>query len=106
MRLRKFVIAEIFLLIGITCASAQSSPDPNGVTGMTIIGNGGPGAVINSYGLPGQPSIGADISAYGAPGQSVTGLRVIQTGPGTGLKVIQNGPGVGLRVTVGVPPNN
>jgi hypothetical protein len=94
-----------------TTASAKSPPFSNGsVTGHEIIGNGQGGAAeeIISNGLPGQPSVGADISVTGQPGQNVTGLQVIQTGPGIGLRVIQNGPGVGLRstVTVGTPNTN
>jgi hypothetical protein len=81
-----------------------TAPNSGGsITGAEIIGNnqGGPAAEIQSNGTVGNPSVGADITANGQPGQSVTGLRVIQSGPGTGLRVIQNGPGVGMRVTVG-----
>lgn len=78
------------------------------VVGAEIVGNNqrGAAAEVISNGLPGQPSIGLDVSATGAPGQSVTGLRVIQNGPGTGLRVIQNGPGIGVRSTVTVGPDN
>jgi hypothetical protein len=82
--------------------------DLNNVTGTTIIGNnqGGAAAEVLSSGSPRQPSVGMDITASGAPGQNVTGLKVIQNGPGTGLRVIQNGPGVGVRSTVIVGPDN
>ncbi len=79
------------------------SNDENRVVGAEIIGNhqGGAAAEINSTGTALSPSVGADVSVQGQPGQSVTGLRVIQNGPGTGLRINQTGPGVGLRVTVG-----
>jgi hypothetical protein len=81
----------------------------NSITGMTIQGNhqGGAAAEVNVTGSANQakPPVGLDINVVGAPGQSVTGLRVIQNGPGTGLKVTVggDGPATGVRVTVGTP---
>lgn len=77
------------------------------VTGATIIGNGGSGADITATGIAGQPApVGWDIQASGAPGQSVTGLRVIQNGPGTGMRITVGGtgPATGVRVGVVAPP--
>jgi hypothetical protein len=83
-----------------------SLSDPNHLVGATIIGNGqGTAADVTVMGSPGQtsPAVGMDISAIGRPGQSVTGLNVIQNGPGTGMHVTVggNGPAVGVRVSVG-----
>jgi hypothetical protein len=81
----------------------------NSVTGMTIEGNrqGGTAAEVNVTGSVNQPApVGLEINAVGAPGQSVTGMRVIQNGPGTGLKVTVggDGPATGVRVRVGTEP--
>lgn len=87
-------------------ASTTVQARAQATVGSEIIGNGqgGPAAEIISNGTPGHPSVGMDVTTTGTPGQSVTGVRVIQNGPGTGLRVIQNGPGVGLRSTVIVGP--
>jgi len=89
---------------------AQNLPGPSGsqldhVTGLSIVGNGqgGPAAeIISGGGTQSAPSVGMDLNTVAKPGQSVTGVGVIQKGPGTGLRVIQTGPGVGLRSTATV----
>lgn len=90
-------------------AMAQTSSD-NSVTGMTVEGNGQGSAAadVSVTGSTNQsvPPVGLDVNAVGAPGQSVTGLKIIQRGPGTGLKITVGGDGsaTGARVTVGAPP--
>ena len=83
----------------------SSDPAPP-VTGMTVSNsNGGTGADVRVSGSAEQaePSVGLDVGATAKPGQSVTGLRIIQTGPGTGMRITVggNGPAVGARVNVG-----
>jgi hypothetical protein len=93
-------------------SSAQTPLPPNGingsVTGLEIVenGQGGPAVDIESHGSPNGSSVGYEQNVHGMPGQSVTGTRVIQTGPGTGMRVIQTGPGVGFRSTVTIGPNS
>jgi hypothetical protein len=73
------------------------------VIGGSVVGNGGVGADISVTGSAGQPPrVGWGIQAQGAPGQSVTGLQVIQNGPGTGMRVTVggDGPATGVSVTV------
>src|SRR5271168_2028488 len=58
------------------------------VIGARVINNGGAGADISVTGAAGQPPrVGWNIQAAGSPGQSVTGLQVMQNGPGTGMRV-------------------
>lgn len=73
------------------------------IVGHTIEGRGQGGVAeeIVSNGSPKGPTTGAEINVHGLPGQSLTGVKVIQSGPGTGLRVIQNGPGTGMRIKVG-----
>ena len=86
--------------------SDNAKSKPSDVVGAVIVGNGqgGVAADIAVTGTSGQmaPVVGMDIHATGAPGQSVTGLKIIQNGPGTGLRVTVggNGPAVGVRSTV------
>jgi hypothetical protein len=74
------------------------------VIGKSIVNSGGGvGADISVIGSGQEPKTGLDIRADGAPGQSVTGLQVIQNGPGTGMRITVggDGPATGVRVTVG-----
>lgn len=112
------VIGAILLVGGIIWQFASSSGaqttapkfENNSVTGMTIQGNsqGDPAAEFSATGSHNQaaPPVGLDINAVGGPGQSVTGLRIIQNGPGTGLKVTVggSGPATGVRVNVESKP--
>ena len=73
------------------------------VVGASIVNNGGLGGDVSVTGVAGQPPrVGWDVQAQGAPGQSVTGLQVIQSGPGTGLRVSVGGDGPATGVRVGV----
>ena len=68
------------------------------VVGGSVVSNGGVGADISVNGAAGQPApIGWDIQAAGRPGQSVTGLQVIQSGPGTGMRINVGGDGPAPR---------
>jgi hypothetical protein len=83
----------------------------NEVVGTTIQGDGrgGTGADVSVTGSPNQatPPVGMDVTAIGRPDQSVTGMRIIQNGPGTGMRVTvgSDGPATGVRVTVGTKPD-
>lgn len=90
-------------------SAVTNNKAPPAVVGYEVIGNqqGGVADEVTSQGGPN--SVGRDITVCGKPGQSVTGMRVIQSGPGsgTGERVVQMGPGTGVKITVysgGCPP--